>query len=60
MEFDITPKRYEELARLIAQAESPVGIDAEKTHILILDKLEQMNTHLQRLEERLERLESRS
>jgi len=59
MEFDITPKRYEALARLIAQAESPVGIDAEKTHILILDKLEQMNAHLQRLEERLARLESR-
>jgi len=60
MEFDITPKRYEELARLIAQAESPVGIDAEKTHILILDKLEQVSGRLQRLEERLAKLEERS
>ncbi len=60
MEFDITRKRYEELAKLIAKAESPVGIDAEKTHILILDRLEKLDQRLQRLEERLSQVEPKS
>jgi len=48
-----TPERYEAVAAQIASDASPVGIDAKKTHVMILMALE-------RIEQRLERLESRS
>jgi hypothetical protein len=40
----------EQIERLIASDQSPVGIDAKKTHVIIIQKLI-------RIEERLERLE---
>ena len=40
----------ERLTRLIASDDSPVGIDAKKTHVLILHKLEQIEARLERLE----------
>ena len=40
----------ERLTRLIASDDSPVGIDAKKTHVLILHKLEQIEARLARLE----------
>ncbi len=43
-------ERLEEIARTIESADSPVGIDAKKTHVLILRALE-------RIEERLSSLE---
>lgn len=43
---------YEAIAREIQSDASPVGIDAKKTHIIILEKL-------MKLEERLERIEAR-
>jgi len=42
--------RLDRIGRLIESADSPVGIDARKTHVLILRALE-------RIEERLDRLE---
>ena len=42
---------YERLAELIHSDESPVGIDAKKTHILILHKLEEIERRLERLEQ---------
>ena len=45
-------EQYEAIAKEIHSDTSPVGIDAKKTHILILQKL----THI---EERLERLENK-
>ena len=50
MSLDITRERYEEIARQIQSADSPVGIDAEKTHVLILAKLEEIERRLDRLE----------
>ena len=41
---------YQRIARLITSADSPVGIDAEKTHVMILHKLEQIEARLERLE----------
>lgn len=41
---------YERLTQLIASDDSPVGIDAKKTHVLILHKLEQIEARLARLE----------
>lgn len=49
---------YEALEREIASDESPVGIDAKKTHILILHRLERLEERLGRLEERLTRSEA--
>jgi hypothetical protein len=50
MATEIPPSTYAELEKLIASAESPVGIDAKKTHIIILHKLMQIEERLARLE----------
>lgn len=50
--MDISPEDYERIAALITSEDSPVGIDAKRTHIMILRKLEQIEARLQRLEER--------
>jgi hypothetical protein len=48
--MDIPEDRYRAIEAEIASDESPVGIDAKKTHIMILEQL-------RRIEERLERIE---
>lgn len=50
MSLNISEREYEEILEQIKSDESPVGIDAGKTHVLILQKL--MN-----IEDRLEALE---
>lgn len=51
MKFDIDPETYEEIAKVIHSNESPVGIDAKKTHILILNKLQELTERMERLEQ---------
>ena len=51
MDTTISREIYAEIEELIASDDSPVGIDAKKTHILILHKLEQIEERLRRLEE---------
>jgi len=51
MKFEIDKKTYEEIAEVIHSDESPVGIDAKKTHILILNKLQELNDRMERLEQ---------
>ncbi len=53
MNSDIKPDEYQRLEALITSADSPVGIDAKKTHILILHKLAAIEARLERLERRL-------
>ena len=53
MKFEIEPKIYEEIAAVIHSDKSPVGIDAKKTHILILDQLQKINERLERIEQQL-------
>ena len=53
MNFEIDTKTYEEIAKVIHSDESPVGIDAKKTHILILNQLQQLNQRLERLEQHI-------
>lgn len=53
MNLDVPKDQYEELRRQIASADSPVGIDATKTHVMILKKLLDIEERLARLEERL-------
>jgi len=53
MKFEIDPKTYEEIAKVIHSDSSPVGIDAKKTHILILNKLQELNDRMERIEQEM-------
>lgn len=53
MKFEIDSKAYHEIAKLIHSDESPVGIDAKKTHILILSQLKELNNRIDRLEQHI-------
>lgn len=44
---------YAEIARALASAESPVGIDAKHTHVLILHALDRIERRLAELERRV-------
>ena len=43
---------YKEIAELIHSDASPVGIDAKKTHIYIIHKLNQIEKRLEALEKK--------
>ncbi len=51
--MDVPKDDYERIAGLIDSAASPVGIDAKRTHVLILHKLEQIENRLMAVESRL-------
>ena len=48
--MEIDKETYDQIAELIHRDESPVGIDAKKTHILILHKLAEIEKRLDALE----------
>jgi hypothetical protein len=48
--MEIDEKTYNEIAEMIHSDQSPVGIDAKKTHILILHKLTQIEKRLEAIE----------
>lgn len=50
MDMDIDEKTYTQIAEMIHSEDSPVGIDAKKTHIYILYKLSQIEKRLEDLE----------
>ena len=50
MKIEIPEETYREIEELIESDSSPVGIDAKKTHILILHKLLEIERRLDRLE----------
>ena len=50
--MDIDKQTYDEIAELIHSDQSPVGIDAKRTHIIIIDKLNRIEQRLSALEER--------
>ncbi len=54
MDHEVSASDYAEIEALIASDASPVGIDAKKTHIIIINKLLQIEQRLDRLE-RLQR-----
>jgi archaellum component FlaC len=51
--LDVPADRYAAIEQDIASSTSPVGIDAKKTHIIILHKLEEIERRLRRLEAHL-------
>ncbi len=50
MQVDIPRDDYEAIERMIRDDASPVGIDAKKTHIIIIHKLLEIERRLARLE----------
>jgi hypothetical protein len=53
MQEKIPKEEYEKIEQMIASDESVVGIDAKKTHILILYKLMQLEERLDRIEKKM-------
>ena len=54
MDLSIDKKTFEEIAEAIHSDASPVGIDAKKTHVLILDELIQIENRLTAIEKKLQ------
>ena len=50
MNLDVEDDKKEEIANAITSADSPVGIDAKKTHIIIISKLVEIEKRLDALE----------
>ncbi len=48
--MDIHKETYDQIAELIGSVDSPVGIDALKTHVIIIHKLSQIEERLAALE----------
>ena len=55
MESRIPDQVRADLETLISSEDSPVGIDAKKTHVLILFKLQEIERRLVELEKKLDR-----
>ncbi len=53
MNLEIEKQAFEQIAKEIHSDTSPVGIDAKKTHILIIKMLSDINDRLNKIEERL-------
>ncbi|MEL7219664.1 MAG: hypothetical protein AAGJ93_00015 [Bacteroidota bacterium] len=51
----ISEEQFEEIAKLIHSDTSPVGIDAKKTHVLILQKLLQIEADIKELKAQIGR-----
>lgn len=48
-------EQYREIEAMISSDESVVGIDAKKTHIIIIQKLNELEKRLDRIEQKMER-----
>ena len=53
MNLEIKKEIYEMIAKEIHSDQSPVGIDAKKTHIIILQKLIEIEERLKNIENKL-------
>lgn len=57
--MNISDSEYSEIEELISSDESVVGIDAKKTHILIIHMLQEIQDQISGLEKRLEQVEKK-
>lgn len=48
--MEITEEEYNDIEKLIDSKDSPVGIDAKKTHVIIIHKLMEIEKRLEKLE----------
>lgn len=51
VDLEVDSKTKEAIERVIQSDESPVGIDAKKTHIIIIKKLLEIEERLAKLEQ---------
>jgi hypothetical protein len=56
MNYNLDEKTYNEIAKVIHSDTSPVGIDAKKTHILILKALSDLTDKVDELQKEIESL----
>jgi len=54
-DLKVNKKMFNAIAEEIHSDKSPVGIDAKKTHVLILEKLIQLEKRLERIEKKLDK-----
>lgn len=54
MNLKVEKETYNAIAKEIHSDTSPVGIDAKKTHILILEKLIQLEKRLDQIEAKID------
>lgn len=57
MDFNIPKKELAQIESAIQSDESVVGIDAKKTHVIIIHMLHQIQQKLDEMEQRIEQLE---
>ena len=50
MNLEVDEEKKAEIANVITSPDSPVGIDAKKTHIIIINKLVEIEKRLEDLE----------
>ena len=50
MNLEVDEEKKAEIANVITSPDSPVGIDAKKTHIIIINKLVEIEKRLEELE----------
>ena len=55
-DFKVNAKDFEQIAQLIQSESSPVGIDAKKTHVIILSKLQELCGRMERMEGKLNKM----
>jgi hypothetical protein len=55
MNYKIDEKTYNEIGKLI-ESDGPVGIDARKTHIIIIKALADLHTKIDKLEKEIAEL----
>ena len=53
MNLDVGDDAKAQIEKVITSADSPVGIDAKKTHIIIINKLLEIEKRLDKLEKSL-------
>jgi len=52
--MNIDQHTYDEIEAMITSDDSPVGIDAKKTHIYIIHKLHQIEKRLDEMDKKIE------
>jgi len=50
MNLEVEDAKKQEIEKVISSEDSPVGIDAKKTHIIIINKLVEIEKRLDKLE----------
>ena len=50
MDLNVEREKSDEIGKVIGSQDSPVGIDAKKTHIIIINKLVEIEKRLEALE----------